>query len=283
MRLATGASGVGLASSIGLAVALRDRYGADCPRIHVSEGEGGLTPGRVGEALAAAGTASLGNVVLHVDWNQASIDSDHVCREGLVPGDYVQWDPAELLYLHDWNVVPVADGHDLQQVVAAQRRAASLDNGQPTAVVYRTRKGWHYGLEGRAAHGAGHKLCSDGFYDALIELTGPDAELPTCEPGDPRCAGPAGDEVREECFWAALQIVRRRLEANRRLPPCSGGACTRRASASTGAAASRAPRRQGGSRLRACEPRDDDPRRAAHAPRERSPRCARPSAARCAS
>ena len=53
----------------------RDRYGADAPRVHVVEGEGGLTPGRVAEALAAAGTASLDNVVVHVDWNQASIDS----------------------------------------------------------------------------------------------------------------------------------------------------------------------------------------------------------------
>jgi len=214
VRLATGASGVGLASSIGLAVAAADRYGANCPRIHVSEGEGGLTPGRVSEALAAAGTASLANVTVHLDWNQASIDSDRVCREGLVPGDYVQWDPAELFYLHDWNVVPVADGHDFQQVVAAQRRAAALDNGQPTAVIYRTRKGWHYGLEGRASHGAGHKLCSEGFYRAMVELTGgAEAALPVCEPGDQRCAGPVGDEVREECFWAALQLVRGHLEA----------------------------------------------------------------------
>ncbi|HUK77492.1 MAG TPA: hypothetical protein VL117_07820 [Thermoleophilia bacterium] len=213
VRLATGASGVGLASSIGLAVAAADRFGADCPRIHVSEGEGGLTPGRVSEALAAAGTASLGNVTVHLDWNQASIDSDRVCREGIVPGDYVQWDPTELFYLHDWNVVTVADGHDLQQVVAAQRRAAAIGNGQPSAVIYRTRKGWHYGIEGRASHGAGHKLCSEGFYRAMVELTGgAEAALPVCEPGDLRCAGPAGDEVREECFWAALQLVRRHLE-----------------------------------------------------------------------
>ena len=82
VRLATGASGVGLASSIGLAIAARDRFGENCPRIHISEGEGGLTPGRVSEALAAAGTASLANVVVHLDFNQASIDSDHVCRDG---------------------------------------------------------------------------------------------------------------------------------------------------------------------------------------------------------
>ncbi|MGZ4199260.1 MAG: hypothetical protein ACXVP1_03660, partial [Thermoleophilia bacterium] len=213
VRLATGASGVGLASSIGLAIGARDRYGADCPRIHVSEGEGGLTPGRASEALAAAGTASLSNVVLHLDWNQASIDSERVCREGREPGDYVQWDPGELFYLHDWNVVPVADGHDFQQIVAAQRFASAIDNSQPTAVIYRTLKGWRYGVEGRASHGAGHKLCSAGFYEALAELTGgAKAELPICDPGDPGCAGPAGSEVREACFWAALQIVRRRLE-----------------------------------------------------------------------
>ena len=39
------------------------------------------------EAMAAAGTASLGNVVMHVDWNQASIDSNRVCRDGDEAGD----------------------------------------------------------------------------------------------------------------------------------------------------------------------------------------------------
>ena len=75
------------------------------PRVHIVEGEGGLTPGRVAEALAAAGTASLGNAIMHVDWNQASIDSNRVCRDGDEPGDYVQWNPVELFYLHDWNVI----------------------------------------------------------------------------------------------------------------------------------------------------------------------------------
>ena len=59
LRLATGASGVGVASSLGLAFAAADSYGERAPRVHIVEGEGGLTPGRVAEALAAAGTASL--------------------------------------------------------------------------------------------------------------------------------------------------------------------------------------------------------------------------------
>jgi transketolase len=212
VRLSTGASGVGVASSIGLALGARDYYGAGAPWVHVIEGEGGLTPGRVAEALAAAGTASLGNLIMHIDWNQASIDSEHVCRDAEGPGDYVQWDPRELFYLHDWNVIDVPDGHDLQQIVAAQRHALTLQTGQPTAIVYHTHKGWRYGVEGKASHGAGHKLCADGFYEALAELTGAAPALPTCEPGDQRCRGTRGDELREECFWAALQIVRSHVE-----------------------------------------------------------------------
>ena len=42
-----------------------------------------------------------------------------------------------------------------------------MPNDQPTAIVYRTRKGWQYGVEGKASHGAGHGLCADGFFQAL--------------------------------------------------------------------------------------------------------------------
>lgn len=225
VRLSTGASGVGVASSIGLALAAKDYYGADAPRVHIVEGEGGLTPGRVAEALAAAGTASLGNVFLHLDWNQASIDSSQVCREDGKPGDYVQWNPMELFYLHDWNVVFVPDGWDFGQIVAAQRKALSIDNGQPTAVIYRTVKGRGYGIEGKASHGAGHKLCSEGFYQALSSLTGRmRVALPRCESGAQRCMTPAtGDRIREECFWDALQMVRSSIEGGRPMAACLSG------------------------------------------------------------
>ncbi|MBI1747919.1 MAG: hypothetical protein HYR55_15225 [Acidobacteria bacterium] len=217
VRLATGASGVGLASSLGLAFGARDFYGRNAPRVHIVEGEGGLTPGRVAEALAAAGTGCLDNVTLHLDWNQASIDSNLVCRDDGRPGDYVQWNPMELFYLHDWNVVFVPNGRDIMQVIAAQRWAATIENSQPTAIVYRTVKGWEYGIEGRASHGAGHKLCSDGFHRALSGLTGTTADtLPTCESTNQRCmTGESGSAIREECFWDALGIVRKALEVHR--------------------------------------------------------------------
>ena len=216
VRLSTGASGVGIPASFGLAWGAADIYGEDAPRVHIIEGEGGMTPGRVAEALAAAGTASLDNIVLHVDWNQASIDSNRVCRDGETPGDYVQWTPAELAYLHDWNVIFVPDGFDWQQITMAQRLALELDNGQPTAIVYRTVKGWQYGIEGRASHGAGHKLCSRGFFAALAPLLPKDlVHLPCCDGVLQRCNGGADATVIEQCYWETLCIMRRALEARR--------------------------------------------------------------------
>jgi transketolase len=215
VRLSTGASGVGVASSLGLAFGALDYFGKDAPSVHIVEGEGGLTPGRVGESMAAAGTASLTNAILHIDWNQASIDSNHVCRDGNVPGDYVQWNPMEFAFLNDWNVIIVPDGKDFQQIFAAQQKALSINNGQPTAIVYRTTKGWQYGIEGKASHGAGHKLCADGFFEALKPLSGvADIKLPRCELNNQRCEGGRNEEVMEECLWEALTSIRTTLEDN---------------------------------------------------------------------
>jgi len=213
LRLSTGASGVGVASSLGLAFAAADTFGENAPRVHIVEGEGGLTPGRVAEALAAAGTASLGNAILHVDWNQASIDSNRVCRDGDVPGDYVQWDPLELAYLNDWNVIYVPGGFDFNQILAAQQAALRMENRQPTAIVYRTTKGWQYGIEGRASHGAGHKLCADAFFGAVAPLLeGALADLPRCPLDAQLCQGGEDRTIIEKCAWDALLVVRGRLE-----------------------------------------------------------------------
>jgi transketolase len=215
VRLSTGASGIGVGSSLGLAMAAADAFGADAPRVHLVEGEGGLTPGRVAEAVAFAGTAGLSNVVVHLDWNQASIDSDAVTREGGRPGDYVQWDPCEFFYLHDWNVVWVPDGFDVSLVLTGQRVAAEIDNGQPTAVVYRTVKGWRYGIEGKKSHGAGHKMGSVAYVETQQDLFGEQAAgLPVADGADP--------EAIEAAYWATLERYRSLLEQDRMTPVMAG-------------------------------------------------------------
>ena len=218
LRLSTGASGVGVAASLGLAFGAMDFYGAGAPRVHIVEGEGGMTPGRVGEAMAAAGTACLKNAILHVDWNQASIDSNRVCRDGDAPGEYVQWNPVEFALLHDWNAILVPDGMDFGQVLAAQRRALAIRNDQPTAIVYRTQKGWQYGVEGRASHGAGHGLCADGFFKAVAPfIAQTPVQLPRCESASQRCRAGGDPGILEECFWEALTVIRGALERNQPL------------------------------------------------------------------
>ena len=215
VRLASGASGVGFASAVGLAIAARDFFGDNAPRVHIIEGEGGLTPGRVSEAAAAAATAGLDNVVVHLDFNQASIDSNRVCREGDEPGDYVQWTPSEFFAVHGWRVLDVSDGHDVAQVAAAQRAAAALGPGAPTAIVYRTTKGWRYGIEGRASHGSGHPMCSEGFLTAMGDLGETGDLVPSCDPEKRACAGARDAEQREHCFYGSLLVIRRFLEEHR--------------------------------------------------------------------
>ena len=218
LRLATGASGVGLASSLGLAFAAGDTFGEHAPKVHIIEGEGGLTPGRVAEALAAAGTASLGNAILHVDWNQASIDSNRVCRDGDVPGDYVQWDPLELAYLNDWNVIYVPGGFDFNQILAAQQTALGWTTAsRRRSCIARPRAG---STASRAAPrtAQGTSSAADAFFGAvapLLEESGD--ELPRCPLDSQLCQGGQDRAVIEQCAWDALLVVRRRLESDPQL------------------------------------------------------------------
>ena len=210
VRLATGVSGIGTGASFGLALGALDSYGTENPpAVHVVEGEGGMTPGRVSEALAMASSAGLKNLILHVDFNQSSIDSDRVCRDGEIPGEYVQWTPVELLRLHDWNVISMPDGQDFSQVFAAQSLLSQPGNDQPTAIVYRTVKGWRYGIEGKGSHGAGHGFCSEGFYSSLQEFE------ESTDVVFPRYTGERDPASVETGFWDCLTVVRELLESRR--------------------------------------------------------------------
>lgn len=239
IKIATGASGVGVPATLGLAHAALDYYGADAPRVHFVEGEGGMTPGRVQEAMAAAATAQIYNAFMHVDWNQSSIDSDRVCREDSLPGDYVQWNPVEIAWIHDWNVVLVPDATDFRQVLAAQALALQFANRQPTAVVYRTVKGWHYGIEGSPSHGAGHKFNSEGYYRMLKECE--DAFAMTF----PRSSDSSAVGV-EAAYFDTLMAIRSLLTAHPKLPAWAG---TRLAAARDRVEASARKPRSGAPRL----------------------------------
>jgi transketolase len=162
----------------------------------------------VAEALASAATSGLDNFYFHVDWNQASIDSDVVTREGGKAGDYVQWDPCEFLLMHGFNVIYVPDGFDFAQIREAQKKALALNNGRPTGVVYRTIKGWKYGIEGCKSHGAGHKFYSEEYlaavepFEQALGLT------------FPRFEAEKTPESIEQAYFESLLTIRRAFESN---------------------------------------------------------------------
>jgi len=217
LKLATGASGVGVPSSFGLALGALDRFGKDAPKVHVIEGEGGMTPGRVSEALAAAATAQMKNIIMHLDWNQASIDSNRVCREDDQPGDYVQWNPLEFFYLHDWNVIWVPDGFDFKTIILAQQIAKEGINDQPTAIVYKTVKGWKYGIEGKNSHGAGHKFCSEGYYESVAEFE------KAFKVQLPRHDNQKTPEEIEKLYYDSLMVLRNVAEREKDMSGYIGG------------------------------------------------------------
>src|SRR3990167_5786015 len=105
-------------------------------------------------------------------------------------------------------------------VLTGQRLAPQMDNGQTTAVVYRTEKGWNYGITGKKSHGGGHKLCSDEYYGSVASLFGRGGPgLPHCGTDGQRCAGAKYKDQVEQCYWMTLQRVRALLEEHYR-PMC---------------------------------------------------------------
>lgn len=216
VKTATGPSGVGVPAACGLAFGALDIFPHDPPKAHLLEGEGGMTPGRVYEAIAAAASAQLHNVIMHIDWNQSSIDSDGVTAENGKPGEYVQWDPVDLMYLNDWNVIFAPEGHNFQHVLTAQKLALSLDTKHPTAIVYRTVKGWSYGVTGKASHGAGHKMFSDEYYGLVKEFEDYFGMK------FPRLEGEKNKTSIEKNYWDSLLVIRAAIESNKELAKKAG-------------------------------------------------------------
>lgn len=211
IKLSTGASGIGVGSSIGLGLAASCSYKKNTPFVNILEGEGGLTAGRCSEAMSIASAAGLDNVILHLDWNQASIDSDKVTADANGRGDYTAWTPMELCYINGFNIIEVENGFDFEQVYAAQKFAYGLKNGCPTAIVYKTVKGWHYGLEGKASHGSGHKFASEGFYKSLEEFE------QTFNLKFPRFEGEQTPDNIEKSFWDCLLCIRKAVSGNKEI------------------------------------------------------------------
>ena len=154
----TGPLGQGLANAVGMALAERllaaefNRPGFEIVDHHtyVFAGDGCMMEGISHEVCSLAGTLGLGKLVAFYDDNGISIDSDK--------GHIAHWytdDVPKRFAGYGWHVIPDVDGHDVEAVDRAIRRA-KREKSRPTLICCKTTiaKGAPHKADTGAAHGA---------------------------------------------------------------------------------------------------------------------------------
>jgi transketolase len=159
----TGPLGQGLANAVGMALAerlLAERFNRpDFELIdhhtYVFLGDGCMMEGVSHEASAFAGTLGLGKLIAFYDDNGISIDSD----KGQIRTWYTD-DVPKRFAAYGWQVIPAVDGHDVEAVDKAIRKAKKEgkagSKSRPTLICCKTviAKGAPKKAGTGAAHGA---------------------------------------------------------------------------------------------------------------------------------
>ena len=154
----TGPLGQGISNAVGMALAERllaaqfNRPGHEIVEhfTYCFLGDGCMMEGISHEACALAGTLGLGKLIAIYDDNGISIDSDK--------GQIKQWytdDVRRRFESYGWQVIPNVDGHDVEAVDKAIRKA-KRDATRPTLICAKTiiAKGAPKKANTGAAHGA---------------------------------------------------------------------------------------------------------------------------------
>jgi transketolase len=154
----TGPLGQGIANGVGMAIAEKllaahfNRPGFDVVDHHsyVFLGDGCMMEGVSHEACSLAGTLGLGKLIAFYDDNGISIDSD----KGQITSWYTD-DVPKRFAGYGWQVVPNVDGHDVDAVDRAIRKA-KREKSRPTLICCKTTiaKGAPNKANTGGAHGA---------------------------------------------------------------------------------------------------------------------------------
>ena len=154
----TGPLGQGFANAVGMALAEkllatqfnRPEFEIVDHHTYVFMGDGCMMEGISHEAAAFAGTHRLGKLIAFYDDNGISIDSDK--------GEIAHWytdDVPKRFSAYGWRVIPGVDGHDVEAVDRAIRKA-KREHARPTLICCKTviAKGAPSKANTGAAHGA---------------------------------------------------------------------------------------------------------------------------------
>ena len=131
VEFSTGSLGQGL--SVGIGMALAAKLDHKTWKAFVILGDGELQEGQCWEAFMSAPKFGLDNVVAIVDWNNGQIDGP---VDEVMPIEPL----ADKLEAFRWDVQSI-DGHDLDQIEQALRKACAAKAGRPQAIIAKTVKG----------------------------------------------------------------------------------------------------------------------------------------------
>ncbi len=162
VEVSSGSLGQGLGIAVGSALSARLKGRTN--RVYCILGDGEHQEGSVWEAVMAAGHYKLDNLCAVVDKNELQID-------GRV-SDVMNVDPLGDKYrAFGWEVIEI-DGHDMEQVVAAYEKAASI-KGKPAMILARTIKGKGVSFMENQAGWHGVAPSREQFDKAIAELLCP--------------------------------------------------------------------------------------------------------------
>ncbi len=158
IEMNSGSLGHGLPVAVGMALA--GKMDAKDYRVYTVMGDGELAEGSVWEGAMAASHYKLDNLCAVVDRNRLQISGN---TEDVMAHD----DLHERFKSFGWNVIDVADGNDVDQLIAAFAEAKTV-KGKPTVVIANTRKGCGSSvMENKAAWH--HKVPTAEEYEQIVK------------------------------------------------------------------------------------------------------------------
>lgn len=157
----TGSLGHGLPLSVGLAASARQK--GQEHRVFCMMGDGETCEGSVWEAAMTGRALGLGNLVAIVDRNKQLMTS--------FSEDSIRLDPyADKWRAFGWNVIEIADGNDMKQIVEAFDKLPESSSDKPTIVIANTVKGKHISFMERQIKWHAGSLNEDDLKTALSDL-----------------------------------------------------------------------------------------------------------------
>lgn len=131
--MTTGSLGQGFSCAVG--VALGSQLAGDNATIYTLIGDGESQEGQIWEAAMFAAAKHLDRLIAFTDYNKLQIDGPVSEVNDIAP-------LSDKWRAFGWNVIDVANGNDVEEVLSAIRKAKEMrGSGKPTMVILNTVKG----------------------------------------------------------------------------------------------------------------------------------------------